>query len=112
MDWLKDVLLDILVTIFIVTAVFVSDPWMVWIIWIYTGIMLITKTVVFFGDNFLRLADKAITSAPEWVPHLLYAINTTALLAFQWWYSGVAWALIWAFSYGAQRKLEARKGNR
>lgn len=112
MNWIKDIILDVLVTIFIVTAVFISDPWMTWIIWVYTGIMLITKTVVLFADSFLRLADKAKTSAPNWVSHLLYAINTVALLSFQWWYTGIAWALIWGFSYGAQRKLAKRRGRK
>lgn len=110
MDWLKEVILDIMVTIFILAAVYLADPWMAWIIWIYTGVMLLTKSLILFGDSFLRLADKAKTSAPVWFTHLLYGVNTAALFIFQWWFAATGWALIWIFSYMAQRKLAARRG--
>jgi len=110
MNWLKDVLVDIAVTIFIIVAVLLSDQWMKWIIWIYTGIMLLTKSLVLTGDNLLMLVKKAKNDVPEWLPHLLYATNTIVLLYFTWWYAATGWALIWVFSIIAQRKIDARKG--
>lgn len=111
MSWLKEVIVDIAVTIFIITAVLLAEPWMKYIIWAYTGIMLLTKTIVLFGDSFTQLVSKAKNNAPEWFAHLLYALNTAALLYFGWWYAAAGWALIWLFSFLTQRKLNKRKGN-
>ena len=110
MNWLKDTLVDISVTVFIVVAVLLADPWMRWVIWVYTGIMLLTKTIVIIGDNFLMLIKKAKSDVPNWVPHVLYAINTAVLVYAQWWYASVGWALIWIFSIIADQKIKARKG--
>lgn len=110
MNWLKDTIVDIAVTVFIVVAVLLTDPWMKWVIWIYTGIMLLTKVIVVMGDNFLMLVKKAKNDVPNWVPHLLYAINTGALAYIHWWYAAGAWALIWIFSIIADQKIKARKG--
>lgn len=104
MSWLKDVIVDIAVSIFIVSAVLLQDPWMRYVIWAYTGLMLIAKLVVLTGDSFSQIAKKARSDAPDWFSHLLYAVNTIALFVGQWWYAAVAWALIWLFSYLAQRK--------
>ena len=105
MSWLKDVLVDISTTILIVAAVFIHLPLLNGIIIGYTILMLIIKLVAYFGDPFTTLMSKSQTAAPEWFSHLLYAINTGALLFFEWWYTGAAWSLIWLLSYLTQRKL-------
>lgn len=112
MNWLKDTLVDIAVTVFIITAIILVDPWMHWVIWIYTGIMLLTKGIVLMGDNFVMLMKKAKNDVPEWVPHLLYAANTGALAYAEWWYAAAGWALIWILSIMANQKIKARKGEK
>ena len=110
MSWIKEVLVDLAVTVFIIAAVLLADPWMKYVIWVYTGIMLITKTIVLSSDNFMQIVDKSKNNAPDWFAHLLYAINTLVLLLFSWWYAAAGWATIWLFSYLTQKKLKARRG--
>lgn len=109
MPWLKDVVVDILACITIIIAVFWVNPIISWLVWGYTGLLLFVKLLVFVGDDFLNLANKAKTEAPQWFSHLLYAINTLVLLYFTWWYAGSAWALIWLLSYLTQRKIGKQK---
>lgn len=110
MSWLREVIVDILVTLFIIASVLLGDPWMRYIIWAYTGIMLLTKTLVLTSDYFMQIVQKSKTETPQWFSHLLYGINTIVLAYFSWWYAAVGWALIWLFSYLAQRTINKRKG--
>ncbi len=108
MSWLKDVIVDIVVTIAIVAAVFVQHPILTWLIWGYTGLLLIAKLLVLFGGDAFNMTSKAETEAPNWFSHLLYATNTAVLLYVQWWYLGGCWALVWLLSYLTQRKIDQR----
>lgn len=108
MDWLKDVIVDLIATAVIIAAVLTSHTILSWLVWGYTGLLLLVKFIVLIGDSFHNLINKAKTKAPEWFSHLLYAINTGMLLAFHWWYAGAGWAIIWGFSYLTQRKLERK----
>lgn len=110
MSWIKELIVDLAVTVLIIVAVILSDPWMKYVIWVYTGIMLLTRIVVFSSDSFIQIVNKSKNKAPDWVAHLLYATNTLVLLYFSWWYAAGGWAAIWLFSYLTQRKLKARKG--
>lgn len=103
MSWLKDVIVDILVTIFIATAFWLGDPWMWWVIAVYTALLLIAKGVVLTGDSFMQRAQKS-SQSPEWFLHLLYAINIILLGIAGWWFLMSGWCLIWLFSYLAERK--------
>lgn len=109
MSWLKEVIVDIAATILIIIGVFISQPILTGIILGYTGILLVTKLIVYFGDSFLNMMNKSQTNAPDWFTHLLYAINTGVLLTFRWWYAGAGWAVIWVISYLTQRKLNKRQ---
>lgn len=106
MSWIKDVIVDILATAAIIAAVLASNIFLNGLVWGYTGLLLFVKLLVYFGDGFMNMMNKANTSAPDWFTHLLYSINTIALLSFQWWYAGTAWAVIWMLSYLTQRKLD------
>lgn len=105
MSWLKDVIVDLLATAAIIAAVLTSNTFLSGIVWGYTGLLLLLKLLVYFGDGFMNMMNKANTSAPDWFTHLLYAVNTGALLAFQWWYSGISWGIIWLLSYLIQRRI-------
>ncbi|MDZ7693482.1 MAG: hypothetical protein U5K69_20585 [Balneolaceae bacterium] len=110
MNWIKDVIVDLIVTLFIITSVFFQESWMWWVIIIYTGIMLLAKVVVLAGDSSLQLIRKTKTEVPEWFSHLLYGLNTLALIYGQWWWATAGWLLIWILSFTAQRKLKASQG--
>ena len=110
MSWLKEVIVDITATILIIIAVFISQPILTGIILGYTALLLITKSLVLFGEGFLNMMNRAKTNAPRWFTHMLYAINTGVLLVSKWWYAGAGWAVIWLLSYLTQRKLDHRKG--
>jgi len=103
-------LVDIIVTLFIVAAVYFEVMWMEWIIVGYTVILLLAKVIVLAGDNALQLIRKTKTEAPEWFNHVLYGINTVILIYGQWWYVAGGWALIWLLSYLSQRKMNLKSG--
>lgn len=103
MNWLKDVIVDILVTVFIAAAYWLTDPWMWWVIAVYTVLLLIAKGVTFKSDGLLGRAQKP-QQAPEWFLHLLYAINVVLLVLAHWWFLMAGWCLIWLFSYLSQQK--------
>lgn len=110
MSWIKDVLVDLIVTAFIIASIFLEMSWMRWIVIGYTAIMVVAKGIVLAGDSALQLIRKTKTEAPDWLPHVLYAINTGVLLYGAWWYTAGGWVIIWLLSYLAQRKLKASKG--
>lgn len=106
MDWLKDVIVDIIVTVVIIATVLTSNSWLSGLVWGYTGLLLLIKFSVLISDSILM--NKSKTEAPEWFSHSLYAINTIVLISFEWWYAGIGWGLIWIMSYLTQRKLEKK----
>lgn len=105
MNWIKDVVVDILASVIIIAAVITSNSILSGIVWGYSGLLLFVKLLVYFGDGFMNMVNKTKSSAPDWVPHLLYAINTATLLYFQWWYVGTGWIIIWVLSFLIQRRL-------
>ncbi|WP_138429711.1 hypothetical protein [Fodinibius saliphilus] len=106
MSWLKDVIVDIIVTATIITTVLVEHSFLFWLLWGYTGLLLFVKLFVLIGDDFLNMMNKAKTEAPKWFSHLLYAINTGTLTYFQHWYLAGGWLLIWGLSFLTQRKID------
>lgn len=108
MSWLKDVIVDILATLLIILTVLSNQYFLEVIVLGYTALLLAVKLVVVIGNDFMHVISKAKSEAPEWFGHLLYGINTLILLSFQWWYTGVAWAVIWLLSYLTQQKINAK----
>ncbi|NGP87904.1 hypothetical protein [Fodinibius halophilus] len=106
MSWFKDVIVDITVTATIIATVLIEHSLLFWLLWGYTGLLLLVKLIVLVGDDFLNMMNKAKTEAPKWFSHLLYAINTGTLAYFQQWYLAGAWLLIWTLSFITQRKLD------
>lgn len=106
MSWLKDVIVDILATCAIIAAVLTSNFFLKGLVWGYTGLLVFVKLLVYFGDGFMNMMNKAKTSAPDWFTHLLYATNAGVLLYSEWWYLSACWILIWGISYLTQRRLD------
>lgn len=111
MSWFKDVLVDTIATLTIIATVLIGHPILIWLVWGYTGLLLLVKLFVLVGGDFLNLMNKADTDAPEWYNHLLYGTNTTVLCWFSWWYLGIAWAVIWIISFITQQKINSSHAN-
>lgn len=98
MNSVKAILVDICVTIFIAAAVWLHDPWMWWVIAVYTVLMLIAKGVALYSDGLLQRSQKN-NNEKELFIHILYALNIILLGFAHWWYLSALWILIWLFSY-------------
>ncbi len=105
MNSLKEILVDICVTVFIVVAVMLHDPWMWWVIAVYTVLMFIAKVVALYSEGLLRRAQKN-RSDNDRILHFLYALNIILLAYAEWWYLAVLWILIWLFSYIGKLKTK------
>lgn len=106
MSWLKEIIVDILVTFFIAVAFLLNDPWMWWVIAVYTALLLIAKGAALTSSGLLRQSRKS-QQAPEWILHVLYAVNVILLGLASWWFLMAGWVLIWLLSYLAQRKVQS-----
>lgn len=109
MKWIKEILVDLIVTVVIVTAVFTELSWLGMIVVIYSPLMLILKGLVALNSGLLELVKPRQSTAPSWVPHLLYGMNCVFLLGFGWWITGVIWIGIWGLSWHTDRKMESRR---
>lgn len=110
MKWLKEAALDVLVTLLIAAATVGEMGWLKIPVLIYTSLMLLLKAAVFLSPELLKWTRNRAT--PGWLYHLLYAINTAALLVYAWWIAAGMWAAIWLISALSERKaraLQARK---
>lgn len=115
MAWIKNVLIDIAVTIMIVLAVTMNLAWARWIVLIYTPLMLILKIVVFLGSRSLGQIKRKGDGVPMWFYHALYAVNvagsggyaytTTGTDARLWWMIAGGWVVIWILSFASEMRL-------
>lgn len=96
MNWIKFTFLDIVVLILISTFVFTSKDVLEIIIWIYTGILLVSKILYFFVGYLQKKAGN--TEAPDWFYHLIYILSFVLLAYSQNYYLAASWAVIWILS--------------
>ena len=96
MAWIKDSVLDFAVLILIGVFAFTSNDVIQIILWVYTGILLLSKILYFFVGYLKTKAQK--TSTPDWVYHIVYLLGI-ALFAYSTnYYLAGAWFLIWILS--------------
>ena len=111
MKWLKDVVIDLIVTVLIAVAVFGGFAWALWVVWIYTPLMLVLKALAFFSVSLQTLTRKKSVAPPVWFFHLLYGTNVALLAYGRLWVLAGLWIAIWVFSAGASmRRPAARTG--
>jgi len=116
MKWFKQVILDVLVTALILVAVLLRPEWARWIVIIYTPIMLLLKVFSVFGTGITAQIKRSDAAVPGWFWHILYTVNTAALLVVGWLLSdarwalitGIQWVLIWILSVVAESRTRAR----
>ena len=103
MGWIKDIIVDVAVTVCIAFATIQGAEWATWIVWIYTPLMVLLRIGAYFGPRTVK-KGKVTEAVPVWVYHLLYGINVVLLLAAQWWLVAGGWAAIWLLSYLSYQK--------
>jgi hypothetical protein len=109
MGWLRHALIDIAATVIILIAVFASQVWALWIVWIYTPFLLLLKIGAFTAG-----VGRSAEGVPDWFYHLLYAANVVVLLfATLYWVAG-GWVAIWLLSaiVGARQSAPGKAGKK
>lgn len=106
MSWLKNVFVDLLVTVLIGIAVLVEVRWAWWILVVYTPLMLVLKAVAAFSRGVRSVA--AQRRGPDEPPlvfyHALYALNVALLAVGSEWLLALGWVAIWVLSVVAARR--------
>lgn len=105
MPWLKNILIDLSITILIVLATVFGQEWAGWIVIVYTPVMLVLKFGAFFSGSFLNQFRRADKDVPSWAYHVIYGLNLIFLAVFQWWVTALQWVLIWGLSVGSEMKM-------
>lgn len=103
MPWLKNVIVDLIVTAVIALMVTQGWPWTEILVWVYTPLALLLRIVALFAGQLTRLT-KTKHPAPQWFYHLLYAVNVALLLAGAEWILAGGWVLIWGLSAYSDRR--------
>ena len=109
MTWIKDVLVDLAVTVLIVVAVTQDAVWARWVVLVYTPLMIVLKGVVLLGGSLLTPKDGGV---PPWFFHLLFATNVFVAAFDQWWAVAAGWLVIWALSVAAEIRSRPRLAKR
>lgn len=109
MTWIKNAIIDIVVTGVILAYALTTAAWGWWIIVFYTPLMLLLKVFALSGAaaNVQRKSD----SVPSWFYHVLYGLNVALLFYASFVYAAIGWAAIWILSTIAetQSKPKAKK---
>lgn len=107
MGWLKHIVIDLLITVCVVLATFGGQSWAAWVVWIYTPAMVLLKLGA-LGAKLPRPKD----GPPDWVFHVIYAVNLVMLLWHRWIWVAAGWALIWILSVAAvaRERVPTKRG--
>ena len=109
MKWLKKVVLDIIITVIILSTLLIKTQYLKIFLFIYTPLMLIGRILAFTG---LSVQKKAGSNAPNWFLHLLYAINVSVLALNGWWVLATLWLVIWILAFIYITRPKKSKGKR
>ena len=97
MAWLKDAYLDVVVLLLIVVFAVYTNNILEVVLWVYTGLLLLSKVIAFFMPALQKKANQ--TEAPPIFYHGIYALTITIFLYIGKYYLVIAWALIWLASF-------------
>lgn len=96
--WVSNILVDLFVTVIIAAAVILEYQWLIYIIVVYTGIILIARVLMLFSSQLQAITAKNRSAAPDWIYHLLYGLNVLLPVIFGWYILGLSWLAIWGIS--------------
>lgn len=110
MKWIKNAIVDIIVSIVILIAAILDVEWLEVIVVAYTALMLFLKFLAVVSEQFIKSVKPGKSvEAPLWFTSSSYAFNVFVLLGFGWYYTAAQWVLIWLFSYLAFRKMRRER---
>jgi hypothetical protein len=109
MRWIKDVLVDIVVTIVLIIATFGGFEWARWAITIYTPFILLLLLVQYLQRHTLSKFKPKKTSAPDYAYHVLYGANVLIASYGRWWWVAGCWIAIWILSTLTAKSKAAKK---
>ena len=95
MQWLKQIVIDLLAIVVIALAVFYDSSYLEYVVYIYTGLMVIARLFSLLSENFSAITQKKMADTPVWVYHLIYLINVGILISGGWYYTTIGWIFIW-----------------
>lgn len=104
MAWIKDAYLDVLVLLLIVVFAFFTNEILRVVLWVYTLLLLLGKTIALFMPSLQRKADQA--EVPQYIYHIIYGLSIGVLLYMQEYYLGSTWILVWGLSFYAASTSE------
>lgn len=95
MEWLKHLTIDLLATLVIVIVVFFETTLLKYVLYIYTGLMVLARTFSFFRIDIRAVTKQKMTEVPVWVHHILYLLNVSILLIGHFYMTSLCWLYIW-----------------
>jgi hypothetical protein len=98
MKWIKDVVIDIAVTLVVLVYALWQPAWAKWVLMIYTPLMMLLKGVAVANPMLAGMASKKGAEVPFWFHHVLYAASVLALLTARWYIMAGLWIAIWLMS--------------
>lgn len=104
MDWVKQIVVDIFALVVIAIAVFYEQNILSYVVYVYTGLMVIARLFSLLSKNFRSITQKKVSQAPIWVYHLIYGVTTSVLLFGQWYVTAAGWGFIWFSAIFAHKK--------
>lgn len=107
--WLKNIAVDILATAAIALLVFYPSFILEIVVYIYTGLMALARSITLFSKNFRDITKKKVDEAPVWMYHLLYFLNTLLLLIGTYYVTAVGWIFIWGVATFVYMKSTNKK---
>lgn len=107
MMWLKHLTVDILATLVITIVVFFETALLEYVLYIYTGLMVIARSLAFFRIDLRAVTKKKVEEAPIWIYHLLYALNISILLFGLFYITAISWFYIYLSAMFVYYKKES-----
>ncbi len=106
MKWIKNIILDIVITAALVVLAIFKFGWLELFMMFYTPLMVVLKVAVFFNKSMILAAAKQKDATPMWVMHLIYGVNTFAMIYGQFWILAAEWGAIWLFSWLTDNRIK------
>ncbi len=95
MMWLKHLTVDILATLVISIVVFFETALLEYVLYIYTGLMVIARSLAFYKIDLRAVTKKKVEEAPIWIYHFLYIANISILFYGFFYITAVLWVYIY-----------------
>ena len=103
--WIRNVILELAVTLLIVVATIPEPAWARWIVMAYTILMLALKVIALLGRNVMKSVRPTNPDVPSWFWHVNYGVNVALLAVDAWWLVALGWFGIWILSFVFEQRM-------